>query len=522
MATYVRPGQLGIAVPTYELAGASDAQMHAELQDYKNLGANWVRIDLSWNEIQTTTGGGYNWSNFDRVVNTINSYGLEVVAVLGKIPGWAGTTLSTSSGQTAFGNFAKAAAAHFGDRVDNWEIINEPNKAAITATSYTQALKAAYTGIKAIDGDDMVITGGLSPVPYDVKGFYGAADYLDTIYDLGGKNYFDAVGFNPYSWPLMPGDSASWNGWQIMEDGIRGAMLENGDGAKQVWVMEYGAPTGGGGSSVTQATQAAMLQEAVTLASQSSWVGPIMYYSYQDRATSSSDTEDFFGMLTASGTRKPVYYTYQSFATKDDGGTSATPSTTHAFTTASTTARITTFKDGDKIDVSAIDANSTLSGKQAFNFIGSNWLSKTADLGVYKNTSQNYTEVQAYINGDKKYDLAIRITGIHDIDSSDLVLGSAGETFRFTSLPAYSSISTYDAGDKIDLSAIDANSNASGNQAFSFVGTGWLDAAGELAAYRNTSRNTTDIQGDLNGDGVVDFTIVVAGLHTMSAGDFIL
>lgn len=521
MATYVRPGQLGIAAPTYELVGASDAQMHAELQDYKNLGANWVRVDFSWNEIQTTANGSYNWANFDKVVNAINSYGLEVIAVLGKTPSWAGTTLSTTAGQTAFGNFARAAAEHFGDRVDNWEIINEPNKEGITAVNYTKALKAAHTGINAIDGDDMVISGGLSPVPSDTNGFYGAAKYLDTIYDQGGKNYFDAVGFNPYSWPLMPGNSAAWNGWQIMEDGIRGAMVENGDSGKQVWVMEYGSPTGGGGSSVTQANQAAQLQEAVTLASQTSWIGPIMYYSYQDRATSGS-TEDFFGMLTASGARKPVYYTYQSFATKDDDTSGATAATTHTYTSATTTARITSFSDGDKIDLSAIDANSTVSGKQTFAFIGSNWLSKAADLGVYKNTSQNYTEVQAYMNADSKYDLSIRITGIHNLDASDFVLGSSGETFRFTSLPAYSSITTYDAGDKIDLSAIDANTKVSGNQAFSFVGSEWLDAAGELAAYRNASRNTTDIQGDLNGDGVVDFTIVVNGLHTLAAGDFIL
>lgn len=520
MATYVRPGQLGIAVPTYELVGASDAQMRAELQDYKALGANWVRIDFSWGEIQQVANGSYNWTHFDNIVNTINSYGLEIVGVLGKIPSWAGTTLSTSSGQAAYGAFAKAAAQHFGDRVDFWEMINEPNKEGITAANYTSALKAGYNGIKSVDSGDTVISGGLSPVPYDVSGFYGAVDYLSTIYANGGKNYMDAVGFNPYSWPLMPGNSASWNGWQIMEDGIRGTMVANGDSGKQVWVMEYGAPTGGGGSSVTQATQAAMLQEAVSLASATTWVGPIMYYSYQDRGTTGS-TENFFGMLTASGAKKPVYYTYQSLATKDDGASAGGSATTHAYTSAPMNATITNFKDGDKIDLSAIDANTAVSGKQGFNFIGSSWLSKATDLGVYKNTSGNYTVVQAYLNGDNKYDLNIKISGVHSLDAGDFVLGSGGETFRFTSVPSYTTITTYDDGDKIDLSAIDANTRVSGNQAFTFVGSAWLDAAGELGAYQTPSGNT-GVQGDLNGDSVVDFTIMVSGKHALTADDFIL
>jgi Ca2+-binding RTX toxin-like protein len=73
--------------------------------------------------------------------------------------------------------------------------------------------------------------------------------------------------------------------------------------------------------------------------------------------------------------------------------------------------------------------------------------------------------------------------------------------------------------DKIDLSQVDANSLAGGDQAFAFIGTAaFSNTAGELR-YEQIS-GATYLTGDTNGDGIADFMIKVDGLHAMVATDF--
>ncbi|MBB3976148.1 Ca2+-binding RTX toxin-like protein [Rhizobium azooxidifex] len=75
--------------------------------------------------------------------------------------------------------------------------------------------------------------------------------------------------------------------------------------------------------------------------------------------------------------------------------------------------------------------------------------------------------------------------------------------------------------DKIDLKAIDANTKASGDQAFKFIGTEKFHGkAGELRFFKNDG--DTFIYGDVNGDTKADFAIKLDQLLTMSKSDFIL
>lgn len=74
--------------------------------------------------------------------------------------------------------------------------------------------------------------------------------------------------------------------------------------------------------------------------------------------------------------------------------------------------------------------------------------------------------------------------------------------------------------DRIDLSGIDANSNAGGDQAFAFIGTGaFTGVAGQLRYQAEGSG--VRIFADLNGDKVADFELV-ANSATIVATDFIV
>lgn len=76
-------------------------------------------------------------------------------------------------------------------------------------------------------------------------------------------------------------------------------------------------------------------------------------------------------------------------------------------------------------------------------------------------------------------------------------------------------------GDRISLHAMDANRNIAGNQDFSFRGAATFSGtAGQLRF--TTDGVDTVVQGDVSGDGVADFQILLDGVTTLRAGDFIL
>jgi Ca2+-binding RTX toxin-like protein len=111
-------------------------------------------------------------------------------------------------------------------------------------------------------------------------------------------------------------------------------------------------------------------------------------------------------------------------------------------------------------------------------------------------------------------------------DGSDVLTGGTGaDVFRYIGVPGSSraqpevitAFSRAEA-DKIDLSAIDADPLASGNQAFAFAdGTAATAQPGTVRAYRGADSTTIEAA---TGAGVL--TVVVQGVVAFTAGDFIL
>jgi Ca2+-binding RTX toxin-like protein len=74
--------------------------------------------------------------------------------------------------------------------------------------------------------------------------------------------------------------------------------------------------------------------------------------------------------------------------------------------------------------------------------------------------------------------------------------------------------------DRINLSAIDANANRDGNQAFVFIGTKDFSAAGQLR-YLDRGDDVV-VAGDVNGDGKADFSLHLHNVANLAKGDFFL
>jgi Ca2+-binding RTX toxin-like protein len=106
--------------------------------------------------------------------------------------------------------------------------------------------------------------------------------------------------------------------------------------------------------------------------------------------------------------------------------------------------------------------------------------------------------------------------------------GAGADIFQFSSVSdstgAGDNIFDFLTGtDKIDVSAIDANTNVAGNHAFTFIGTNaFSGTAGELRV--ESSGGLVNVLGDVNGDGAADFVIHLynTGGATPVASDFVL
>lgn len=322
----------------FGIAGESllwDENIDATLADMKSMGINWARVDINWAYLQPKRNT-FRWQRFDNLVNRANAHGVKLLFILDYSAPWAYAPGCYNNefcrpDANKFAAYAKAVVQRYAPRgVHAYEVWNEPNLDTFwyprpNATHYTNLLKAAYPSIKQADPNSVVIAGGLAPIAtYDVSNSIAAVNFLKSIYSNGGKNYFDAVGYHPYSYPARPMDFQEWNGFSILDEtqpSVRSVMTQNGDSNKQIWLTEFGAPTNGPGGITTcenytwedspdhvdECLQANIFTEGITLAKQKPYVGPMFLYTYKDPGYTIDNKENFFGLLRFDGSRKPAY-----------------------------------------------------------------------------------------------------------------------------------------------------------------------------------------------------------------------
>lgn len=327
------PGAFGMSVGA-SLLGVSQTELNARLDDMVSLGLTWLRFDIDWTYVQPQNATTYNWTDVDRVIAAANVRHIKILAILDDAPLWARIAGCSSAwcppaNSAAFALFASAAVQRYAPLgVHSWEVWNEPNlwsfwQTGANVVAYTNLLQAAYAAIKSQDPSATVVTGSMGPAA-TAGGDIAPIDFLAGLYANGAKNSFDAVGYHPYSYPARPTYTAPWNGWSQMyltAPSLRSVMTANGDSAKQIWLTEFGAPTGGPGAvstaadynfsanpdHVTEELQTLIMQDAILTMAGQTWDGPLFFYTYKDSGTSPTTNENFFGVIRFDGTQKPSY-----------------------------------------------------------------------------------------------------------------------------------------------------------------------------------------------------------------------
>ena len=312
-----------------EIMTLPDAVLDHELDAMRAMGATWIRVGVEWNIVESSQGD-YDFSVPDRVVDHARARGFQVLGVVLGTPPWARAAGSPNSPHVLpddpaqFGRFAGDTAAHFGPRIGVWEVWNEPNivnfaKPRPDVARYHAMLVAASAQIRSRTSPAaQIVTGGLAPAGDDGTNI-APATFVDRLYDFGGQDAWDMIGLHPYTYPVLPDDDASadWNAYQRMEL-TRNTMKSRGDGAKQIWITEFGAPTGGDPArAVSLGEQAQALVTVLTRAGTDPLLGPVFVHSSRDRGSDAYDIEDHFGVLFQDFSPKPAYTAIQKIAACD-------------------------------------------------------------------------------------------------------------------------------------------------------------------------------------------------------------
>jgi polysaccharide biosynthesis protein PslG len=315
---------------------ASHSLAISELREIKAAGGSFVRTDFRMNSVQPTSSQSFDWSDLDTKVAAASAQGLQVLGILDYSPQWnahpgcivGSPNQCAPADPTAFANYAAAAAAHF-PQVIYWEIWNEPNLSQFwspspSPTDYVIMLNGAYSAIKAVTPNDVVIAGALSRAS-DIAGVEIApTTFVTSMYANGAQ--FDILSLHPYTYPFSPDTANSGNGWPEVAT-IRATMVANGDSAKKIWITELGAPTCGPGNAsavdaqpftkndyMTEAAQRTILSDVIRDIKSVSYIEAFFVYEIKDDNSNNPSTrENCFGIFHSDDSPKPAFSAIRNY-----------------------------------------------------------------------------------------------------------------------------------------------------------------------------------------------------------------
>ena len=269
-------------------------------------GDRWVRLDVPWPMVESRPGR-WDWGPEDTAVTAARTAGLTVDVILDYAPDWA--IRGHAPDPVAYGAFVTRAVERYAPLgVHTYEIWNEENlssawPAPIDPVAYGRTLAAAYTAVHRHDPQGLVLLGGLGRAPQvDSPLAEGAGSFLRQLLSSGFGRDFDAVAVHPYSYPEPPGLGGPDDLFATVPH-LHDLMAHYGQGAKQIWITEYGTPAAG---PIGDLQQAAYLRSAVDTARRWSWAGPLFVFSWQDGGGQS------FGLIDAAGQPKPALAVFRT------------------------------------------------------------------------------------------------------------------------------------------------------------------------------------------------------------------
>ncbi len=237
---------------------------------------------------------------------------MEVILTISGTPRWAnGGKNPNAMPKTVadFGNFARAIASRYSGRFEGYPVhpllvrleraepsavpdaaIQQPRPLRRTS-ELREALAAAYTGIKAANPFAQVGIGETSPrgsdKPAGLRPSHSPGKFAELVAKANPKLKFDAWSHHPY-----PSNPKSGPGQLVKWPNVSLASLPKFDQSLKrwfkrrsvpIWITEYGHQTKPPDSfGVSYATQAAYIQQSMSMAASFPFVGMFIWFVFQD------------------------------------------------------------------------------------------------------------------------------------------------------------------------------------------------------------------------------------------------
>jgi hypothetical protein len=310
--------------------------MQRDMNLAKAMGFRWVKQKFPWREIEGIEKGKFDWYRPDLIVEEAEKAGLNLLVRLDRQPFWSEPLDNLWQDNQPpgdyqdFADYCGAVADRYKGRIGAYQVWNEPNLSREWGllppdpAAYTELLKACYTAIKTADPEAIVISAGLAPTGTDSPYAMPDNQFLQGMYDAGAADYFDVLGLNApgYKAPpeLDPADAEAeeygggrWFAFRHVED-MRALMVTNGDGHKQVAILEMGWTLDQVNPEYTwyavdEATQADYLARAYQYAAANwqPWMGLMVAIYIADAEWTPENEQWWWSIVLPDGTPRPAY-----------------------------------------------------------------------------------------------------------------------------------------------------------------------------------------------------------------------
>lgn len=334
------------AAPTFDygIAAFFEGQdLATVISQINGLGMHWAKVRVSWRNMEPHAGA-IDFTQLDPIIDALEASRLNVLLTITNAPDWARSSALENGPPDDLSDYAAfvgTLASRYAGRVRAYEIWHEPNLRRewnsgvhpVSADSYAELLRGAFTAIKAADSGAVVVSAGLAPTGFD-DGINARDDrkYLERLYELGLPQFSDAVGAHPFGFANPPEATCCEPAQGVQShyahpsfffrdtlNDYRAIMLSNNDGARQIWVTEFGwgtsedigaAPENSsyvGDNSLAE--QAAYLTRAFELGANTGFVGVMIAYNLNGCTAPNNIDACFYSLIGPGGQARPAYNT---------------------------------------------------------------------------------------------------------------------------------------------------------------------------------------------------------------------